>query len=165
MCRATRQKGIDVSGIIGVACACHAIFCPGGMVDLYVGKWYIILSNSRLLAEYFHRYSHVDYAVSRALWTVNSSVEVYITYHIACQYGTHFVKHLSDFSDLDPELLKKIKFFVLTMHLLAHKEWCQFVYALYYSNGSGMTHGKTIEHPWSKGNQAGGSTQEMNLGH
>ena len=107
MCRATRQKGIDVSGVIGVACARHAIFRPGGMVDLYVGERYIISSNSRLLAECFHRYSHVDYAISWALRTVDSSVEVYITYDIACQYGVHFVKRLSDFSDLNPELLKK----------------------------------------------------------
>lgn len=42
MRRLTQQKGVDVTGIIAVVCARHAIFRPGAMVDLYVGERHVI---------------------------------------------------------------------------------------------------------------------------
>ena len=65
----------------------------------------------------------------------------------------------------DEALLDNMDFCVPKMHLLAHKEDCQYRYALDHRVGVGMTHGETVEHPWAEGNQTGSSTQEMNAGH
>ncbi|KAI0349001.1 hypothetical protein OH77DRAFT_1358048, partial [Trametes cingulata] len=50
------------------------------------------------------------------------------------------------------------------MHMHAHKELCQVVYAFCYARGFGLAHGEGVETPWAELNAAGLSTREMNAG-
>lgn len=122
-------------------------------------------TNMYQLLTSFDRYSHVDYAVANALSGVPPELWTTLTYDVACQYSINFVKRMKSYFAHLVNVASKIDAYVPSMHLLAHKENCQFRYALAYAEGVGRTHGETVEHPWSEGNQAGGSTQEMNAGH
>ena len=51
------------------------------------------------------------------------------------------------------------------MHVKNHIEACQLLWAFNYIDFSGETYGEKIESSWSEGNQAAGSTKEMNDGH
>jgi hypothetical protein len=51
------------------------------------------------------------------------------------------------------------------MHIKNHIEACQLLWAFNYLEHSGETCGELIETGWSEGNQAAGSTKEMNAGH
>lgn len=111
-----------------------------------------------------NRYHIVDYALAKACEGVKS-LSIVMTYDVACRYDKkqkdRFGMWLPEHSPLVLRILHRVP----KMHLLAHKLDCQYFYALEQTEGMGMTHGETVEHPWSEGNQTGGSTQEMNPGH
>ena len=50
------------------------------------------------------------------------------------------------------------------MHIHAHKELCQVVYAPSFAEGSGFWHGEGVETPWQVLNPAGLTTREMTAG-
>ncbi|KAH9929426.1 uncharacterized protein B0H18DRAFT_829157, partial [Fomitopsis serialis] len=87
------------------------------------------------------------------------------TYDVACIYKINLRKRFGDrFPHLVP-LLDRIQLLLPKLHMLAHKEFCQIVYALCYSWGAGLSHGESVEHPWAEHNQVGLSTREMSVGH
>lgn len=90
---------------------------------------------------------------------------ILMTYDVACRYDKKQQHRFHMWLPDDEDLVGRIDHAVPMMHLLAHKEDCQYCYALQHRDGVGMTHGETVEHPWAEGNQTGSSTQEMNAGH
>lgn len=62
------------------------------------------------------------------------------------------------------DIVARMKTLLPSMHIHAHKELCQLVYALYYAQGFGHMHGEGVETPWSELNAAGYSTREMTAG-
>ncbi|KAF9043976.1 hypothetical protein BJ165DRAFT_1347988 [Panaeolus papilionaceus] len=71
----TGSKVCDITGVVGIACACHGIYCPNGLVDLYRGE----------------QQKNVDFAFVQAI--VLTSVDVWqcvtMIYDIGCQYSVH----------------------------------------------------------------------------
>ena len=51
-----------------------------------------------------------------------------------------------------------------SLHIHAHRELCQLVYALCYSEGFSDIYGEGVETPWREFNQAGSPTREMTAG-
>ena len=66
-----------------------------------------------------------------------------------------------------PELLALIrhtKMLLPSMHIHAHQELCQLVYALCYAEGFADIYGEGVEVPWNELNQVGLPTREMTKG-
>ncbi len=106
----------------------------------------------------------MDFALLNALRTSPEAKKI-VSYDVACQFCVNFVKRVEKWSPEDLEWASDLLFRVPMMHILGHKDDCQYRFALQYTRGVGLTHGETVEHPWAEGNQTGGSTKEMNGGH
>ncbi|OCH85161.1 hypothetical protein OBBRIDRAFT_740369 [Obba rivulosa] len=106
----------------------------------------------------------MDFALAGALAGLKELLLLLFTYDMSCQYIAHLLDHFKErFPDLVP-LIERIKLLLPKMHMLAHKEFCQIVYALCYTWGTGMTTGESVEQPWAELNQARVTTREMSLG-
>jgi hypothetical protein len=110
-------------------------------------------------------YCHVDYAVAGALDGLPPDLPVGLTYDIGCKYGVYFEDRMIQFFPHVYALARNIDILVPSMHILGHKEDCQYRFALPYTQGAGRHHGEGVEHPWAETNQASGSVREMNAGH
>ncbi|RDX47144.1 hypothetical protein OH76DRAFT_1354723 [Lentinus brumalis] len=87
-----------------------------------------------------------------------------MTYDVICRW---IRKILERWEKLFPELIPMIsrtKMLLPSMHLHAHKELCQLVYALCYADGFADSYGEGVETPWHELNQAGIITREMTKG-
>ena len=69
------SKACDITGIVGIACACHGCFVPNGLVDLFKGE----------------QQKNVDWAFLRAIITteVDDDQGAALIYNIVCQYFEH----------------------------------------------------------------------------
>lgn len=88
-----------------------------------------------------------------------------LSYDIWCSFKVNL--H-SRFEQNFPEVLDKVDIMtgaIPSMHVSNHVEKCQYLYSFRYTKHSGTTYGEQIESSWAEGNQAGGSTKEMNDGH
>jgi len=74
-------------------------------------------------------------------------------------------KRFSKYFPQSAKLLDKMRGAIPKMHIKNHIEACQLLWAFNYIEHSGETCGELIETGWSEGNQAAGSTKEMNDGH
>ncbi|GBE87372.1 hypothetical protein SCP_1100470 [Sparassis crispa] len=111
------------------------------------------------------QFGHMDFALAGALAGLEELQHIIFTYDVACIYKINILKRFgAQFPQLMP-LLDRIQMLLPKMHMLAHKEACQVLYALCYMWGTGLTHGESVEHPWAEHNQAGLSTREMGAGH
>ncbi|PIL23637.1 hypothetical protein GSI_14950 [Ganoderma sinense ZZ0214-1] len=137
----------DVSGIVASTCK-HVLFRPGSVVDMQRGETNI----------------HHDFSLAGALKGTEALEERGYTYDVICSrlrsMVPRFEKH---HPDLVP-IIKDLKCLLPSMHLHAHKELCQIVYALAYADGFGLAHGEGVETPWAEFNIAGLTTREMSAG-
>lgn len=107
----------------------------------------------------------MDFALAGALEGLEEVLHFIFTYDVGCIYEVNLeARFRTRFPHLLP-LLARMQILLPKLHMLAHKEACQTIYALCYSWGTGLTHGESVEHPWAEHNQAGLSTREMNAGH
>lgn len=106
----------------------------------------------------------MDFALLSALRPTPKAKKV-VSYDVACQYNVNFIRRVMKWFSDDIDWAMEILFRVPMMHILGHKDDCQYRFALQYTRGVGLAHGETVEHPWAEGNQTGGSTKEMNAGH
>ncbi|TFY50348.1 hypothetical protein EVJ58_g11087, partial [Rhodofomes roseus] len=147
--RPGKFRNLEVSGVVAVICIRHGCFRPGAMVDLQKGE----------------RYGHMDFALAGALAGLEELMHFIFTYDVVCIYSVNLRKRFGErFPHLVP-LLDRMQMLLPKLHMLAHEERCQILYALCYSWGAGLSHGESVEHPWAEHNQVGLSTREMSAGH
>jgi hypothetical protein len=88
-----------------------------------------------------------------------------LSYDIWCSYHANLKRRFAKFFPTAADLLDRMRGAIPKMHIKNHLEACQLLWAFNYLSGSGETCGEQIESGWSEGNQAAGSTKEMNEGH
>ena len=158
-----QAKGLNATGVVGVACSRHEVWRPNGLGDLQRGERYVIGYNLRnALAERLPRQCNVDYVLLAALAGV--VLRMLITYDLACQFFKSFwtrmlglppAMHLSVPSQ--DYLIKKIP----KGHIRAHQDVCQVLFSLGFTDGAADTDGEGIERLWSWLNKAAPSGKEM----
>ncbi|KAI0795176.1 hypothetical protein BC629DRAFT_1439482 [Irpex lacteus] len=141
-----KAKGLNATGVVGVACSRHEHWRPNGLGDLQKGE----------------RQCNVDYVLLSAL--VGVSIPLLITYDIACQYFKAFWTRMLGF----PEGMRLavpdqtwVTAKVPKGHIRAHEDACQGPYSLNYTVGVGLTDGEGIERLWSWLNKVAASSKEM----
>jgi len=75
-----------------------------------------------------------------------------VTYDIACQWGQHLGKWLSNYTatkELNINSLQSLRFAVPKFHLVSHGKYCYLNHNLAFMRGVGMTHGENVETIWS----------------
>ncbi|KAJ7446064.1 hypothetical protein FB451DRAFT_1412426 [Mycena latifolia] len=142
-------KGLRMTGIGGVTCSRHNMWCANGMGDLQMGE----------------RYCNMDFLLLSALMMVQLLCLV-ASYDIACQFAINFFQRMLQF----PEHMRlklapgNVWWKVPNFHLPAHKPPCHSPYSFHWMLGAGMTHGEGVEQNWSSSNGAAGSTRLMGPG-
>ncbi|KAH9852424.1 hypothetical protein C2E23DRAFT_730866, partial [Lenzites betulinus] len=87
-----------------------------------------------------------------------------LSYDVICSYICHIVTRFAkSHPDLVP-IVQDLKMLLPKLHMHAHREMCQIVYAFCYARGFGLAHGEGVETPWAELNIAGLSTREMTAG-
>lgn len=87
-----------------------------------------------------------------------------VTYDVICRIIRHILERWEKlFPELVP-MIKKTKMLLPSLHIHAHQELCQIVYALCYAEGFGDIYGEGVETPWKELNQVGAATREMTSG-
>ncbi|KAF9030901.1 hypothetical protein BJ165DRAFT_1317943, partial [Panaeolus papilionaceus] len=125
----------DMTGVVGIACTCHGIYCPNGLVDLYKGE----------------QQKNVDYAFVQALVRTNVDVKqrVTILYDIACQYSIHLRTQIDGMLAEHGLELLEIDWAIGLFHIHAHKDKCYFRYSPSFIPGLGIVDGEIMETNWS----------------
>ncbi|KAJ7042742.1 hypothetical protein C8F04DRAFT_1251560 [Mycena alexandri] len=142
-------KGLRTTGVGGVTCSRHNMWCPNGIGDLHVGE----------------RFCNLDFLLLPALlWF--ALWYVVVSYDIACQYGTHFWERMQQL----PESMRlkiaeeNLWWKVPNFHLPPHKWPCHSPYSFHYMYGAGMSHAEGVEQNWSFSNGVAASTKLMGPG-
>ncbi|KAI0693263.1 hypothetical protein BC835DRAFT_1276253, partial [Cytidiella melzeri] len=141
-----KAKGLNATGVVGVACSRHELWRPNGMGDLQRGE----------------RCCNVDYVLVAALLGV--TLRLLIMYDIACQYFKLFWTRMLGLPAgmrLAIPSIKQVVTKVPKGHLRAHEDACQGPFSLNYTNGAAETDGEGIERLWSWLNKAAPSAKEM----
>jgi len=110
----------------------------------------------------FHR---VDYAIAWGLADYQQLRWLVLSFDIWCSYSINLKKRFLKYFPKMAPLIDKMKGAIPKMHIKNHVEACQLLWAFNYIKCSGDTYGEKIESSWGEGNQAAGSTKEMNDGH
>ena len=90
---------------------------------------------------------------------------ILMTYDVACRYDKKQQHRFHMWLPDDEDLVGRIDHAVPMMHLLAHKEDCQYCYSLNYMKHVSHTAGELIDTAWAKANNIGPSMYEMLPGH
>ncbi|KAJ3014547.1 hypothetical protein NUW54_g1280 [Trametes sanguinea] len=145
--RPGKFRFMDISGILSYTCN-HVLFRSGATVDLKRGETWVLN----------------DFALAGALKGTLDLLERGVTYDVVCSYICNIVERFKKSRpDLVP-IIEQLKMLLPKMHMHAHQEACQVVYALCYAHGFGLIHGEGVETPWAELNPAGLSTREMTDG-
>jgi hypothetical protein len=88
-----------------------------------------------------------------------------LCYDIWCLFNVNLKKRFLKYFPKLAHLIDKMRGAIPKMHVKNHVEACQLLWAFNYIKCSGETYGEKIESSWGEGNQAAGSTKEMNDGH
>ncbi|KAH9856760.1 hypothetical protein C2E23DRAFT_722024 [Lenzites betulinus] len=145
--RTGKFRNVDNSGILAILCD-HLHFRPGATVDLYTTE----------------TWGQLDYALAAALFGTEGLLERGMSYDVVCSYICNILER---FAKSHPDLLpivQDLKMMLPKLHMHAHQEMCQVVYAFCYARGFGLAHGEGVETPWAEMNIAGLSTREMTAG-
>ncbi|KAK7676418.1 hypothetical protein QCA50_020636 [Cerrena zonata] len=141
-----KRKGLNATGLVGVACSDHEMWRPNGLGDLQVGE----------------RYCNMDYVFLSSIVGVMVLL-ILASYDIACQFFTGFplrVPHLP--KRLQPLIpLKNIIPKIPKAHIYTHNEKCHGPYSFNWTKGAGRTDGEGIERLWAILNKAALSVREM----
>lgn len=87
-----------------------------------------------------------------------------MTYDVICRWIRHILERFEQRYPHLKDIVAKTKMLLPSMHIHAHQELCQLVYALRYAEGCALMHGEGVETPWAELNAAGYSTREMTAG-
>ncbi|KAJ7437713.1 hypothetical protein FB451DRAFT_1416695 [Mycena latifolia] len=149
MANTRRVKGLRTTGIGGVTCSRHNMWCANGIGDLQMGE----------------QYCNMDFLFLAALMRL-TLLYVIASYDIACQFAIHFYEWMGEF----PESMRlrippaNVWWKVPNFHLPAHKPPCHAPYSFHWMWGAGMTHGEGVEQNWSFSNGAAALTRLMGPG-
>ncbi|KAJ7475547.1 hypothetical protein B0H11DRAFT_2158492 [Mycena galericulata] len=150
MANTRRVKGLRTTGIGGVTCSRHNMWCANGMGDLQVGE----------------RFCNMDFLLVSVMMTFALLCWVVVSYDIACQYAINFWSRMLAM----PETMRlkippaNVRWKVPNFHLSAHKKKCHSAYSFHWMWGAGMTHGEGVEQNWAFSNGAAPSTRLMGPG-
>jgi len=114
---------------------------------------------------HFNSFVNTDYALAHALSGADNLRWIRLSYDIWCSYHKNLKKRFSQHFPHAAKLLDNMQGAIPKMHIKNHIEACQLLWAFNYLGYTGETCGELIETCWSEGNQAAGSTKEMNDGH
>ncbi|KAI0359016.1 hypothetical protein OH77DRAFT_1502180 [Trametes cingulata] len=145
--RTGKFKYVDVSGVVSFSCD-HLHFRPGATVDLQTTETWM----------------HCDFGLSGALRGTEELEEHGLSYDVVCSYICHILSRMEKSHPTMLDIVKRLKMLLPKLHMHAHKELCQIVYAFCYARGFGLAHGEGVETPWAELNAAGLSTREMTAG-
>ena len=105
-----------------------------------------------------------DAVLAGALRGTESLEQRAITFDVICKTVRHILERFENkYPELAP-LVKNMQMLLPSMHIHAHQELCQFVYAIALAEGFGLIHGEGVETPWAELNAVGLSTREMTAG-
>lgn len=135
------------------------------MADLQKGEAWVPVSVSSDDYLISLRFANTDYVLAYSLADQQKQRWIKQSYDIWCSFGVNLEKRFSKFFPSMVGLVQKIRGAIPKMHVKNHIAKCQYLWAFNYLKGSGETYGEKIESSWSEGNQAAGSTKEMNDGH
>jgi hypothetical protein len=160
-----KSKGLHMTSIGTVSCACHELFWLNGMGEVQKGEQYVIFPHDILLLMTHCRYANINYLFFSSIvgtWLLL----LIISYDIACQWGTYVLDQMN--FNL-PEFLCLASFtilwlFVSKFHLLDHKTKCYNPYSFNFAPGVGHTNGEGVEQNWSVLNGVAHSILMMGLG-
>ncbi|KJA15196.1 hypothetical protein HYPSUDRAFT_149455 [Hypholoma sublateritium FD-334 SS-4] len=107
----------------------------------------------------------MDYALTYSLTDYQELRWIMLSYDIWCSYHVNLKKRFAKYFPKMAHLIDKMRGAIPKMHVKNHIEACQLLWAFNYIKFSGETYGEKIESSWGEGNQAAGSTKEMNDGH
>ncbi|KAJ7121769.1 hypothetical protein C8R43DRAFT_1136456 [Mycena crocata] len=150
MANTRRVKGLRTTGIGGVTCSRHNMWCANGIGDLQLGE----------------RNCNMDFLLVSVLMTF-TLLCVVVSYDIACQYAINFWDRMSKFPEpmrLTHLAPSNVWWKVPNFHLPAHKKPCHSPYSFHWMWGAGMTHGEGVEQNWAFSNGAAASTRLMGPG-
>ena len=111
------------------------------------------------------RFANTDYAVAHSLADAYLLRWIMLSYDIWCSYSVKLKKRFAKYFPKAACLIDQMRGAIPKMHVKNHIEACQLLWAFNYIRYSGATYGEKIEGSWDAGNQAAGSTKEMNDGH
>ncbi|KAF9054761.1 hypothetical protein BJ165DRAFT_1566299, partial [Panaeolus papilionaceus] len=135
------QKGCDVTGVVGVACARHGCYCPNALVNLQKGE----------------QQKNVDYAFVKALQHTHVDVrqKVTIIYDIACQYSIHLRACIDELLSAGvPNLWELVIDRAIGLfHVHDHKDECFFRFSPTFIPGLGTVAGEILESLWAALNE------------
>ncbi|KAJ7154944.1 hypothetical protein C8R43DRAFT_1126328 [Mycena crocata] len=149
MANTRRVKGLRTTGIGGVTCSRHNMWCPNGIGDLQLGE----------------RNCNMDFLLVSVLMTI--TLLWVVSYDIACQYAIYFWDRVAQFPEgmrLEHLAPSNVWWKVPNFHLPAHKKPCHTPYSFHWMWGAGMTHGEGVEQNWAFSNGAAASTRLMGPG-
>ncbi|KAI0083018.1 hypothetical protein BDY19DRAFT_901053, partial [Irpex rosettiformis] len=138
--------GYLASGTAACLCNRHLLVRANGLADLQKGE----------------KYCSMDYILLCTL--IGTSVAVFLTYDIACQYSKHFARRVAEFPPcmrLDVARVDSIRWAIPKKHWRVHGEKGHSQFSLNYLPYSGRTYGEGIETGWSHMNPVSMSTKEM----
>ena len=105
-----------------------------------------------------------DAAIAGALRGTEGLEQRSLTFDVVCITIRHILERFQEkYPELAP-LIENMQMLLPSMHIHAHKELCQFVYATALAEGFGLIHGEGVETPWAEMNAVGLSTREMSAG-
>ncbi|KAF9033364.1 hypothetical protein BJ165DRAFT_1303065, partial [Panaeolus papilionaceus] len=135
------QKGCDVIGVVGVACARHGCYCPNTLVNLQKGE----------------QQKNVDYAFVKALQHTHVDVrqKVTIIYDITCQYSIHLRARIDELLSAGVPNLRElvIDHAIGLFHVHDHKDECFFRFSPTFIPGLGTVAGEILESLWAALNE------------
>jgi len=111
------------------------------------------------------RFANTDYVLAHTLADTNDMRWIRLSYDIWCSYSKNLKKRFSKHFPWAAKILDNLSGAIPKLHIRNHLEACQLLWSFNYTKYSGETCGELIETGWSEGNQAAGSTKEMNDGH
>ncbi|KAJ7860607.1 hypothetical protein B0H14DRAFT_3084801 [Mycena olivaceomarginata] len=144
-----RVRGLRTTGVGGVTCSRHNMWCANGIGDLQVGE----------------RQCNIDFIVLSALMTFAMAWLVF-SYDIACQYAIKFWERMAKMPEaMHLKLpLADVWWMVPNFHLPDHLTKCRSPFSFHWMRGAGMTNGEGIEQNWAFSNGAAPSTRLMGPG-
>jgi hypothetical protein len=116
-------------------------------------------------SEKIFSFARADYGLAYSLSDYQQLRWIMLCYDIWCSYNINLKKRFTKYFPKMAHLIDKMRGAVPKMHIKNHVEACQLLWAFNYIECSGETYGEKIESSWGEGNQAAGSTKEMNDGH
>lgn len=104
----------------------------------------------------------MDYILLGTL--TGTTVPIFFTYDIACQYSKNFAKRVAAFPphmQLDATRIASMLWAIPKKHWRVHGEKGHSPFSLNYLPGSGRTYGEGVETGWAHMNSVSMSTKEM----